>query len=95
MATAGAVDLHGDPKDLLERYENASQAVVAAGGMLGLVAHYCLETDFGIRVMTLFETEDQVRAFYARPIFRKALSDAGLEFQEPAIMPVHNYRQMH
>ena len=95
MAYAASVDLHGDPKDLLERYENMSQAVMAGGGLAGLVAHFCLETDFGIRVMTLYETEEQIRNIYDRPQFRKALTDAGFEFQEPQIFPVHNYRSMH
>ena len=93
MAFAAAIDLHGDTKELLGRYEVAAQEIVAAGGQRGLLAHYCLETDDGIRVMNIYETEEEVHAAYDRPAFQQALKDAGFVASAPTIMPVHNYRQ--
>jgi hypothetical protein len=92
MAFAAAVDYRGDTKDTLALYDKVSPAVFALGPQPGHIAHYCLETDYGMRVVNIFETEQQLRAFYQRPEFRSALEDGGVEYHDPTIMPVHNYR---
>lgn len=57
----------------------------------GLISHYCMETDTGIRVVNCYETEEQLRAGYDATDFRDALQKAGFEFRPPQIMRVHNY----
>jgi hypothetical protein len=92
MAFAAAVDYRGETAPQLALYDKVSQVVFALGPQPGHVAHYCLETDYGMRVVNIFETEQQARAFYERPEFRSALEDGGVEFHEPTMMRVHNYR---
>jgi hypothetical protein len=92
MAFAAAMDQHGDTRDLLDRYDKVAAVVMAAGPQPGQVSHYCLETDYGIRVVNIYETEEQLHAAYDRPAFREALKDAGIEYHEPTVMRVHNYR---
>ena len=92
MAFAAAMDQHGDTKELLARYDKVAPVVQALGPTPGQISHYCLETDYGIRVVNVCETEEQLRAFYDRPAFREALKEAGVEYHDPTIMRVHNYR---
>lgn len=92
MAFAAAMDQHGDTKDLLARYDKVAPVIQASGPQPGQIAHYCLETDYGIRVVNMYETEEQLRAAYDRQAFRDALKEGGIEYHEPTIMRVHNYR---
>jgi hypothetical protein len=92
MAFSAAMDQRGDSKELLGRYDRVAQVVLGMGPQPGHIAHYCLETDYGIRVVNIFETEQQLRTFYARPEFRQALEEGGVQFQEPTVWRVHNYR---
>jgi hypothetical protein len=92
MAYLAATDQHGDSKDLLARYEKVSPIVQKGGPQPGQISHYCMETDYGIRVVNVYETEEQLRAAYDRPAFREALKEGGLEYQPPTIWRVHNYR---
>ena len=94
MAYIAAMDQHGDPKDLLARYDKVSAKVQALGPQPGHISHYCMETDYGIRVVNAYETEEQLRAAYDRPAFRDVLKDGGLEYQQPTIWRVHNYRHV-
>jgi hypothetical protein len=55
-----------------------------------MIAHYCMETDQGIRVANCYETEQQLRDAYQREDFRDALRQAGIDYQDPQIMRVHN-----
>jgi hypothetical protein len=94
MAFSAAVDYHGDTKDLLARYDKVSPKVFALGPQPGHIAHYCLETDYGMRVVNIFETEEQTRAFYERPAFRSTLEEGGIEYHAPVIWRVHNSRHL-
>jgi hypothetical protein len=94
MAFAAAMDQHGDTKELLARYDKVAPVVQALGPPPGQISHYCLETDYGIRVVNVYETEEQLRAAYDRPAFREALKEAGVEYHDPTIMRVHNYRHL-
>ena len=38
------------------------------------------------------KTEDQLRAAYGRKEFRDALEEGGVEYHEPTVWRVHNYR---
>jgi heme-degrading monooxygenase HmoA len=92
MAFAAAMDQHGDTKELLARYDKVAPVVQGLGPPPGLIAHYCFETDYGIRVVNIYETEEQLRASYDRAAFREALKEGGIEYEDPTIMRVHNYR---
>ena len=92
MAYIAAMDQHGDSKDLLARYDKIGQTLLAQGARPGQIAHYCMETDYGIRVVNVYETEEQLRAAYDRPEFRQALKDGGVQYHDPTIWRVHNYR---
>jgi hypothetical protein len=91
MPFIAAMDQRGDSKDLLVRYDKVAPLVQAGGPQPGHIAHYCLETDYGIRVVNVYETEQQLRAAYDRKDFREALKKGGIEYQEPTIWRVHNY----
>ena len=92
MPFIAAMDQRGDSKDLLARYDKVAPVVQAGGPQPGQISHYCMETDYGIRVVNVYETEEQLRAAYDRKEFRDALKQGGVEFQEPTIWRVHNYR---
>ena len=61
MPFIGAMDQHGDRTELLARYDKVAPLVQAGGPQPGQIAHYCLETDYGIRVVNMYETEAQLR----------------------------------
>jgi hypothetical protein len=92
MPFVGATNIDGDSKELLAKYD---QVVALLGRrerpLPGLISHYCMETDAGIRVVNCYETEEQLRAGYDATDFRDALQKAGFEFRPPQIMRVHNY----
>ena len=92
MPFTGATNIDGDSKELLKQYDQV-QATLRRRERppRGLIAHYCLETDTGIRVVNCFETEEQLRAAYDAPDFRDALRAAGFEYQPPQVSRVHNY----
>jgi hypothetical protein len=92
MPFVGTTNYEGDPKELLEKYDRASALMQRRERPLpGMIAHYCLETDTGIRVANCYETEQQLRDAYGRDDFRAALRQVGIDYEEPQIMRVHNY----
>jgi heme-degrading monooxygenase HmoA len=92
MAYSAVVDRQGDNAALLDRYDKVMPVVLGLGPQPGHIAHYCIETDSGIRIVNIFDTEDHLRAFFARPEFRKALEDGGVSWQDPVVWRVHSYR---
>ena len=62
MPFVGATNIDGDSKELLAKYD---QVVALLGRrerpLPGLISHYCMETDAGIRVVNCYETEEQLR----------------------------------
>jgi len=92
MPFVGATTIDGDSKDLLKKYDKVSAALRReAQPPPGMISHYCMETDTGIRVVNCYENEAQLRAAYEAKEFRDALKQAGLEYRAPHIMRVHNY----
>lgn len=92
MAFAGAVNVDGDNKDLLVRYDKVMTILRRKENPPpGLISHYCLETDTGIRVVNCYQTEQQARAHYEAPAFLDAIAQAGLQLPSPQIQRIHNY----
>ncbi len=92
MPFVGATNIDGDSKELLAKYDQVVALLQRRERPLpGLISHYCMETDAGIRVVNCYETEEQLRAGYDATDFRDALQKAGFEFRPPQVMRVHNY----
>jgi len=92
MPFVGSTNYEGDSKELLAKYDKAAARLQRRERPLpGMIAHYCAETDTGIRVANCYETEEQLRAHYEREDFREALRDAGIDYVPPQVMRVHNY----
>lgn len=92
MPFVGATNIDGDSKELLAKYDQVVAALRRRERPLpGLISHYCMETDTGIRVVNCYESEEQLRAGYDATDFRDALQKAGFEFRPPQIMRVHNH----
>lgn len=92
MPFVGAVNVDGDTKDLLSRYDKVVATLQRhKRPPTGLISHYCMETERGIRVVNCYETEQQVRDHYQAPEFKDAIAEAGLQLPTPQIMRVHNY----
>jgi hypothetical protein len=92
MPFLGAVNVDGDSKELLGRYDQVMNTLRRAENPPpGLISHYCMETDRGIRVVNCYDTEQQTRAHYEAPEFQDALRKAGMQPLSPQIMRVHNY----
>ena len=86
------VEMKGEPRDLLEKYDRISEAMSKVPVAHGLIFHACVGIGDGIRVVNVFETEEQARTARLRPKFQEALRDAEVPEQVPIIYPVHNYR---
>jgi hypothetical protein len=92
MPFSGVTNFDGDSKELLKQYDQVNNTLRRQERPLpGLIAHYCLETDTGMRVVNCYETEEQLRAHYEATDFRDALRAAGIEYRPPQVMRVHNY----
>ena len=92
MPFVGARNIDGDSKELLGKYDQVMAKLQRRERPNpGLIAHYCMETDTGIRVVNCYETEEQLRAAYEATDFRDALREVGIDEQPPQIMRVHNY----
>jgi hypothetical protein len=92
MPFVGAVNVDGNSKELFGKYD---QVMTKLGRQqkppAGLISHYCMESDTGIRVVNCYETEAQARGHYEDKDFRDAIEQAGLKLPSPQIMRVHNY----
>ena len=92
MPFVGAVNVDGDAKDLLQRYDQVMSTLQRRERPpAGLISHYCMETDTGIRVVNCYETEQQARAHYEQDEFKDAIKQAGLSLPAPQVWRVHNY----
>lgn len=92
MPFVGATTIEGDSKELLAKYDKvAAKLQREQRPPAGLISHYCMETDNGIRVVNCYETENQLRAHYDNPEFQEALKQAGMKHQPPQILRVHKY----
>ena len=91
MAVVALTTLEGDRKDLLSKYDQVVNAVLASPPA-GLISHTCVELPNGIRIASMYESEQQARAFYSSSLFQEAIRKAGIGKVEPQFLPVHNYR---
>jgi hypothetical protein len=92
MPFVAVVNVDGDAKDLLQRYDQVMNTLRRRERPpAGLISHYCMETDTGIRVVNHYETEQQARAHYEQGEFKDAIKQAGLSLPAPQIWRVHNY----
>ena len=90
MPFVGARNIDGDTKELLGKYDQVMEKLQRRERPRpGLIAHYCMETDTGIRVVNCYETEEQLRAAYEATDFRDALREAGIDEQPPQIADLH------
>ncbi len=94
MTVVSINELKGDPKDLLAKYDSASAKVLELPRAPGMISHTCVELPDGLRVVNMYQTEEQARAASERPEFREILRTAGLPEPSPTIYRVHNYRIM-
>jgi hypothetical protein len=92
MAVVSIVELKGDPKELLAKYDQVTQVVAQLPVAPVAISHTCVELGDGIRVVNMFETEEQARSARERRQFQQALRDAGMPEHSPTIYRVHNYR---
>jgi hypothetical protein len=90
MAVVALTTIEGDRTELLRKYDQVS-AKVMASPPAGLLTHTCVELDKGIRIASVYETEQQARAFFASAIFQQAVRDAGLTAPQPEIFRVHKH----
>ena len=94
MTVVSINELKGDPKDLLAKYDSASAKVFELPRAPGMISHTCVELPDGLRVVNIYQTEEQARAANERPEFREILRTAGLPEPSPTIYRVHKYRIM-
>ena len=90
MAVVAVATILGDPKELLAKYDKVS-AKLGSVPPAGSITHTCVVLDNGIRVVNMYETEDQARAGNERPEFVQALRDAGMPQAERQTLQVHHY----
>jgi hypothetical protein len=90
MAIVALTTLEGDRNELLRKYDQIS-AKVMASAPAGLLTHTCVEVDNGIRIASVYETEQQARAFYTSTLFQQAVREAGLTPPQPLILRVHRH----
>lgn len=82
MALLYIVDIKGDPQDLLAKYDHAGRAFEEKAAKLqkegapGVVAHICVETPDGIRILDLFES-DTLESTAPAPSPRRSLLERG------------------
>ena len=88
MAVVVVATILGDPKELLAKYDKINAKLSPPAGRITLT---CVILDEGIRVVNMFETEDQARASFERPEFVQALRDAGMPQAERQTLQVHHY----
>jgi hypothetical protein len=92
MPFVGATNYEGDSKELLGKYDQVAASIGRRERPLpGLISHYCMETETGMRVVNCYDTEQQLRDGYDAADFRAALRQAGIDYQAPQIMRVHNH----
>jgi len=92
MAYAAAVNVDGNSEELLRRYDQVMTALRRRDNPPpGLISHYCMRTDSGIRVVNCYSTEQQARGHYEAAEFKEAIAQAGLQLPSPTMMQVHNY----
>lgn len=90
MAVVALTTIEGDRNELLRKYDRVSEKVMASPPA-GLLLHVCAELDNGIRIASVYETEQQARAFYTSALFQQAAREAGLTPPPPQILRVHKH----
>ncbi len=92
MAYAAISERKGNSKELLAQYDNVSSQILALPRHSGHTEHICVELPDGIRVVNLFENEQQARSFFDRAEFKQIFQKAGMSVVEPTILRVHNHQ---
>ena len=78
MAIARIISREGDQQELERQYgiiAGRMQELPLADGML---AHIAVRTDKGMKIINVWESEQQADAAMARPEFQEAMKEAGV-----------------
>jgi hypothetical protein len=99
MALLYSVDIKGDPKDLLKKYDQAGRSFEAKAAALGkkaggspVVVHICVETPDGIRIMDLLDSPE-IEAELPAATPRRKLIEPGKYLEWLERHDVLNYEQ--
>ncbi len=90
MAVVALATLDGNPQQLLRMYDQVTAKLLAAPPA-GLISHTCVVLDDGIRIASVFESEEIARSFYATARFQDAVREAGMQPVKPQILQVHRH----
>lgn len=90
MSVLMVATVSGDPEDLADRYKKQQELLYEEfdGSPPGYMAHVCAQTDDGLLITNLVDTEDRVHE--TRPRFAKTAEAVGLPQPEIDIYPVVN-----
>jgi hypothetical protein len=93
MAFVTTMDVKGDTRELLGKYDIVNQHLMSSGDgpPEGMLAHFCLETPDGMRVSNVWDTEEHAKADVNNPRLREALAKAEMPAVTPQFLPVHNH----
>ena|ERR1700674_4776642 len=92
MAVVVVMDQKGDTKELLKKYDIVDQHLQSRPQPPeGMIAHFCLQTPYGIRVSNVWESEARAQEGFKDPLLQEAFTKAEMPLVEPQIFPVHNY----
>ena len=88
MAVLAIFDVRGDTAQLLSRYERALPRIAEVSpGPPRL--HVCAGTAEGIRIVDVWDTEEQLQRFGSNPAFHDVLREFGLPEPQVQAFPVH------
>jgi hypothetical protein len=93
MAVVAVIDIKGDTKELLGKYDIVNNHLMtnAGGPPEGMIAHFCVETPDGISVRNVWDTDEHAKADGENPLLREALAKAQMPVVSPQYLPVHNH----
>ncbi len=82
MAIARIISREGDQQELERQYGIISGRMNELPLADGLKAHIALRTDNGMKIINVWESEQQADAAMERPEFQEALREAGVSRDE-------------
>ncbi len=82
MAIARVITREGDQQELEHQYGIVSGRMNELPFADGLKAHIALRTDNGMKIINVWESEQQADAAMERPEFQEALREAGVSRDE-------------
>jgi heme-degrading monooxygenase HmoA len=78
MAIARVISREGDQQELERQYGIISGRMSELPFADGMLAHIALRTDNGMKIINVWESDEQADAAMQRPEFQEAMKEAGV-----------------